>query len=98
MPDDHDLRELSADEHVFLFQLAKDAKIDDRLAIPAPRLDADEKELHRFEVLEGQVMAGNDNRELVKELKGLVLKFNNDGRLNKTAVREMLLDITSLGY
>jgi hypothetical protein len=49
-------------------------------------------------VLKGQVMAGNDNRELVKELKGLVLKFNNDGRLNKTAVREMLLDITSLGY
>jgi FAD/FMN-containing dehydrogenase len=98
MPDDQDLRGLSPSEHEFLFQLAKDAKIDDRLAIPAPKLDADEQEMHRFELLKGEVMAGNDNKDVVKELKRLLLKFSQDGRLNKTAVREMLLDMTALGY
>jgi hypothetical protein len=98
MPDDHDLRSLSPDEQAFLYQLAKDSKIDDRLAIPAPKLDADERELHRFELLKGQVMAGNDNKELVQELKRLLVKLAGEGRLNKTAVRELLLDLAAMGY
>jgi len=48
--------------------------------------------------LKGQVMAGNDSKELIKEFKTMLLKFSNDGRIKKAEAREILLDLTALGY
>lgn len=98
MPDEYDFNEMDMEDQNYLFNLAKDAKINERLNIPTPKLTKDGEEQNRFEILKGQIQAGNDNREMVKEFKQLLLKFSDDGRIKKSEAREILLDLTALGY
>lgn len=98
MPDEYDYNEMEMEDQNFLYDLSKDAKINDRLNIPTPKLCKDGEELNRFEILKGEIQAGNDNREMVKEFKQMLLRFSNDGRIKKNEAREILLDLTSLGY
>lgn len=98
MPDEYDFNEMDLDDQNFLYDLANDAKIMDRLNIPTPKRSKDGEELNKFEILKGQIIAGNDNKELVKEFKQMLLKFSNDGRIKKSEARELLLDLTALGY
>jgi hypothetical protein len=53
---------------------------------------------HRFEVLKGEIMAGNDSPELTKEFKILILKLSEEGLLPKGEVRGLLLDLLRLGH
>lgn len=98
MPDEYDFNEMDLEDQNFLFNLAKDAKINERLNIPTPKLSKEGEEMNKFEILKGQIIAGNDNRELVKEFKQMLLRFSNDGRIKKSEAREILLDLTALGY
>ena len=98
MPDASDFNEMDIEDQKFLYNLAKDSNIMDRLDIPTPKMTKDGEEEYRFDVLKGQIMAGNDSKELVKEFKQLLLKFSNDGRIKKSDAREILLDLVSMGY
>lgn len=98
MPDEYDFNEMELEDQNFLFNLAKDAKINDRLNIPTPKLSKESEEMNRFEILKGEIVAGNDNKELVKEFKQMLLRFSNDGRIKKNEAREILMDLTALGY
>ncbi len=98
MPDEYDYNEMDMNDQNFLYDLSRDAKINDRLNIPTPKLCKDGEEQNRFEILKGEIQAGNDNREMVKEFKHLLVRFSNDGRIKKNEAREILLDLTSLGY
>jgi hypothetical protein len=48
--------------------------------------------------LKGQISAGNDSKELIKEFKVMLVKFSNDGRIKKNEAREILLDLAAMGY
>lgn len=98
MPDEYDFNEMDLEDQNFLFNLSKDAKINERLNVPTPKLSKEGEEQNRFEILKGQISSGNDNRELVKEFKQMLLRFSNDGRLKKNEAREILMDLTALGY
>ena len=98
MPDEYDFNEMDLEDQNFLYNLAKDAKIMDRINLPTPKLSKDGEESNKFEILRGQIMAGNDNKDLVKEFKTMLVKFSNDGRVKKTEAREILLDLAALGY
>jgi hypothetical protein len=98
MPDEYDFNEMELDDQHFLYGLANDAKIMDRLRLPTPKRTKDDEEEHRFEILKGMVIAGNDNKEMIKEFKTLLVKFSNEGRIKKTEAREILLDLASMGH
>ncbi len=98
MIDEYDFNEMPMEDQTYLWDLAKDAKIMDRLNLPTPKRTKDGEEENRFEILKGQIMAGNDSKELVKEFKTMLLKFSNDGRIKKAEAREILLDLTAMGY
>jgi hypothetical protein len=98
MPCYEDLEALDEDEKVYLNRLAKSSQIIDRLSIPAPNKSENEKDLNRFEILKGQITSGNDNKELIKEFKILLLKLSNRKLIPKPQVRDLLFDLTSLGF
>jgi hypothetical protein len=98
MPDEYDFKEMDLEDQNYLFDLAKDAKINERLNIPTPKLSKDGEEMNRFEILKGQIISGNDNREMVKEFKTMLLKLSNEGRVKKAEAREILMDLTAMGY
>jgi hypothetical protein len=98
MIDEYDFNEMPLEDQTYLWNLAKDAKIMDRLNLPTPKRTKDGEEENRFEILKGQISAGNDSKELIKEFKVMLVKFSNDGRIKKNEAREILLDLAAMGY
>jgi hypothetical protein len=98
VPAFEDLEALNEEEKSYLHKLAKESHILDRLSIPAPKKDEVDKDLNRFEILKGQITSGNDNKELIKEFKMLVMKLSNMKIIPKSQARDILFDLTSMGF
>jgi hypothetical protein len=65
--------------------------------IPSPDKETEQKEMEEFEKMRGQILAGNDNKELVKKFKMTLLKYAKDGRLPRREVNEILIEMASIG-
>jgi len=53
----------------------------------------DEIESNRFEILRGQILAGNNNIPLITEFRKLVLKFINNGKIRKCEGLNLLMQL-----
>lgn len=95
LPSYEDINALNQDDRRYLFNIQKLAKMDAQ--IPSPDKDAETKEMEEFEKMRGQILAGNDNRDLIKKFKLTLLKFAKDGRIPRREVNEVLLEMASLG-
>jgi hypothetical protein len=98
LPDYNDLNSLEDNEKDYLHKLISKSNLNDRLSVPAPSKDQEEKDFHQFEVMKGEIMSGNDSKELVKKFKVLILKLSKQNILPKNEVQELLQDLISLGY
>lgn len=95
-PSYNDLDGLSEEDKILLHDIIKKTQFD--FEAPNPRKNDIEKENDRFDILRGEIAAGNNNKELIKEFKTMLLRFADEGRIPKGQVREILLDLTSLGF
>ena len=98
IPKYNEVSSLDDEEKDYLHKIISVSKLDDKLSIPAPSKDKAEKDIHQFEVMKGEIMAGNDNADLVKKFKLLIVKLSKQGLLPKTQVNEVLEDLIMLGY
>jgi hypothetical protein len=64
-------------------------------AVPKLKTLTDQED-DRFEVLRGQLIAGNDNKQLAKEFKVLMLKMVTEGRLPKRQANEIMHELLIL--
>jgi len=93
-----DIQNLNDEERNYLSKVVKKSNLQDRLSVPAPSKDQSEKDNHQWEVMRGEIMAGNDSHELVKKFKILTLKLTRQGLLPKNEVMDLFEDLVSLGY
>ena len=98
IPAFEDLETLGEEEKAYLHKLATQSQIIDRLSIPTPKKGEVDKDLNRFEILKGQITSGNDNKDLIKEFKLLIMKLSSMKIIPKTQARDILFDITSMGF
>jgi hypothetical protein len=98
VPKYEDLGKLEEDEKEYLHKLVSRSNMSDRLSVPAPSKDQQEKDIHNFEVMRGQIMSGNDSVELVKKFKLLTRKLSKQGLLPKADVDDIIDTLTDLGY
>lgn len=98
MPDFDDLADLDDAEKVYLNKLADKSNLKDRLILPAPKKSEIDKEIDEFEVMKGQIMSGNDNKDLVRKFKSTLMKLSNKGVIPKSQVKELLLELTEMGF
>jgi len=91
-----DLNELSDDDKALLFKMSKTSKVGESLSVPNPDKLKQEREDRRFELLKGQIMAGQDNKDAVKEFKLLLIKMMNNGRIPKAQAMDILTELTLL--
>jgi hypothetical protein len=95
MPSYEDINALNQDDRRYLYNIQKLAKMDAQ--IPSPDKDAETKDMEDFEKMRGQILAGNDNKDLLKRFKLTLLKFAKDGRIPRREVNEILIEMASLG-
>ena len=93
-----DIQNLNDEERNYLNKVISKSNLHDRLSIPAPSKDQADKDSHGWEVMRGEIMAGNDSHELVKKFKILTLKLTRQGLLPKNEVMELFEDLVNLGY
>ena len=66
------------------------------LKLKKGRTDEDKKDLDRYNLLRGEVDAGNNSEKVIKELRALVVKFINDGRVHKNEGYNLLIELSVL--
>lgn len=89
---------LSNEEKNYIYDLYKQSNLIDKLNIKSPDKSENDKIIDRFLILKGQLNAGNDSLELIKEFKLILLKLKNMKMLPKNEVNNMLELLLSLGY
>ena len=87
---------LDSDERNQLHSILHLARLDDQFSVPVPS-DIDQDN-NRFEILRGQIIAGNDNPDLIKDFKFLLMKLMTNGRIPRREGHDILADLASLGY
>jgi hypothetical protein len=93
-----DLNELNNDDKLILDKIAKETQIKDRLQLPKPIKAEQDKDVNQFEVLKGEILAGNDNPDIVKKFKRIILKLSHQNLLPKGQAKELLMDLINLGH
>ena len=97
IPDFEMIAALNESDKQFLYKVSKQAHILDRFAAPKPNKDAEAKEMDRFEILKGEIQAGNDSKTLVKEFKVMLLRFIHSNRIPRRQGQEILTELTAMG-
>jgi len=90
------LNSLSEREKVLFYNLCKRTRLDEQLGLLNYKEDHINKELERFELVRGMVLAGNNSPEILKELRTLILKFMSTGIMTKPQGNQLLLEINSI--
>jgi hypothetical protein len=97
-PEYDDYNELNNDDKLILDKIAKETQIKDRLQLPKPNKDEQDKDVNQFEILKGEILAGNDNPDIVKKFKTIILKLSHQNLLPKGQAKELLMDLINLGH
>ena len=58
--------------------------------------EEDEMNDKRFHILLGEIKAGNNNIEMIKELRKYALKAFNEGKISRSQLNNILLEISVL--
>lgn len=95
--DYEDVNRLDDNEKNYLSQIAEKAEINDRLKIPSPKLTEIQSDINKFNIYRGQLMAGQDNQEMIKEFKVLLLKLSNSGHIDKKESNDVMTMLLQLG-
>jgi hypothetical protein len=98
MPEFDNISGLNEDEKDKLFHICKNCKVDTPAVPKSFRKGINEKEEDRFNILRGQIIAGNDSPVIAKEFKIILLKMLNSGRIPKRQANEILQELLILGY
>jgi len=87
--------QLTGNDKVVINEILRTSKMDDELKI---RISDDDmgKLIKRFDILKGEVQAGNDSKELLTELKQVVLKLVKLGKLPLKQSFHLMLELVSI--
>lgn len=92
------LSKLDDEERRYLYDLGKASSLGERIGIPAPTKDEDDRDINQFEIMKGEISSGNDSIELVKKFKALIIKMMGKGLLPKGQGKALMVDLVELGY
>jgi hypothetical protein len=96
-PRPKDILSLSEDEREYLSGVGVAAKIEDLQEMPTKKKTELQKDMHEFEVLRGQIAAGNDNKELIQDFKKKLLKMIHGKKVSKAQGHDLLLELAAMG-
>jgi len=95
LPSYEDIQGLSQDDKRKLSHICKSSNIESP-AIPHMKGEGQAEE-DRFNILRGEIIAGNDSQKVAREFKIILLKFIQEGRIPRQQGNEILREMLSLG-
>ena len=98
LPTYDEMSALNEDEKNTLYKVFKLSQIDKADMLPSPDKTKEEQEMNRFQILKGQIQAGNDSAELIKEFKCMLMRFISGGKIPRGQGMDIVCELMSLGY
>lgn len=95
LPTYEDIQGLSQNDKRKLSHICKSSNIESP-AIPHMKGEGQAEE-DRFNILRGEIIAGNDSQKVSREFKIILLKFIQEGRIPRQQGNEILREMLSLG-
>ena len=92
--DHRKLNKLTDKEDEHFRKIVKASGLSEQLRIEPKKDDKEEEDYHRLTLLKGEFEAGNNNEKLIKELRGLVVKFINLGRIPRKGGLNFLMTLS----
>jgi hypothetical protein len=96
-PDFEEIQDLTEEDKETLHRLLKITKLSGSGIALDPITGKDKKELEQFDILKGQILAGNNNPKLIKEFKQKLLGYMEAGRIPKRQCVEILQELMGKG-
>jgi len=96
-PDYDDIKKLSNQEKEYVQSLLAKASLDPT-QFKQSKKSAEQSNSHRFNILKGQIVAGNDSPELIKEFKHVLMRMKQAKELPPNEVNEILMELSGLGH
>lgn len=87
---------LDEDEQQHLLRIARLCEIERILGCGVKFSDEEQQDMKKFELLKGTVIAGNNDPEVLKELKQYIFKFIHTGQIDKHSGQSLLCEIACL--
>ena len=88
---DKKVARLNTTEKKIFSRLINGSKIFGSGRIKLSLSDETKNKLKRFELVKGQYISGNDNEEVINELKQLLVSLSLEGHINRNEARDILL-------
>lgn len=88
------LKRLDKKEKQLISTLLNKSGLYGKYKIKVAKTEEEIAEEERFNLVKGEIIAGNDNPELIKELKRFIMKFVIEGRIPKREANELLFQLT----
>lgn len=98
IPSYEDIDGLNDEEKGYLHKVMKHSNLLDRINIPSPNKTEDDKDVNLFEIMRGQIVAGNDSADLIKKFKQHITKMSDKQLLPRGQVKDMLIELAKNGY
>jgi hypothetical protein len=95
LPSYEDIDALNKEDKGWLYDVSRRSRLG--INIPNPKKDEETQEMEEFEKMKGQIIAGNDNKDLVKKFKFTLLKLAKEGRIPKRQANEVLMEMAMVG-
>jgi hypothetical protein len=94
IPEYDDIDSLKDEDKDHFVKVLKRCHID-HVSLPKGRIEPD---TDRFDVLKGELLAGQNNPQVIKEFKVMLLKYIHSGRIPRREGHEILTDLTAMGF
>lgn len=91
-----ELKRLPQSEIKHFERVALGAGLVEKFGLKTGNTDEDKEDAKRFDVLRGEYLAGNNNEKLIKELRLLIIKFLNNGRIHKSEATNLLIELATV--
>ena len=89
-----DYKRLCEEERDHFSSVVKGAGLLETLKIKPPKQN--KKDLDRYELLIGEYKAGNNSPVMIKELRSLIIKFMDEGKIKRKDGQSLLVDLSTL--
>ena len=95
-PNFDDISSLSNDEKTYLENVCNYVCINDRFSLPTPNKDATTKIIDRFQLLVAQLRAGNNSKQILKEIKQLLVQLKSKRIIPLAEANEIMTELLNI--
>lgn len=95
-PNERTFNKLPTEEQRHFERVVAGAGLVDTFKLKRNHTEQERKEAERFNLLRGEVLAGNNSDKVMKELRSLIVRFMNEGRIQQKEGTTMLLELSSI--